>query len=254
MPTGSVSPITSRVSSSPAMRHALDRALGGAHAAPDLGRLEGRAGRRRGRDHALLRAERDLGVRADVDEEPHPAVAGEAGREHARDDVAAHVGAERGEGVGRRARVQRHAVVGGGHGRQPAGGDDERRHRQRLGVDPERDLGHGDVAADDHLVHPLALDARLGAHLGRRAGSASRPPAPAAPRARRGRASSPTRARSRRRRRAAGGSASSAPRAAGRWPGRAGSRPPWSCPGRTRSRAGRRSCRPARRRSGGRRR
>src|SRR2546430_12481290 len=49
--------------------HALDRALGGAHAAADLRCLERRAGRRGGGEHAVARAEHDLAVRADVDEE-----------------------------------------------------------------------------------------------------------------------------------------------------------------------------------------
>ena len=55
--------------------HALDRAVGGAHAAADLRGLERRAGRRRRGHHALARAERDLAVGADVDEQPHPLVA-----------------------------------------------------------------------------------------------------------------------------------------------------------------------------------
>ena len=75
----------------------LDRPVGGAHPATDLGRLERRAGRGRGGHHPLDGAERDLGVGADVDEQPQPPVAGQARREHPGDDVAADVGAERGE-------------------------------------------------------------------------------------------------------------------------------------------------------------
>ncbi len=60
---------------------------------------------RRGRaDEPLGRAERDLAVRADVDEEPQPLVARHPGREQAGDDVAADVGAERGEDGRPRAR------------------------------------------------------------------------------------------------------------------------------------------------------
>jgi hypothetical protein len=55
--------------------NALDRAVRGPHAAADLRRLERRPGRRGGRHHALGRAERDLAVRPDVDEQPHAAVA-----------------------------------------------------------------------------------------------------------------------------------------------------------------------------------
>ena len=94
MPTGSVSPITSSVESVAVDRDALDRALGRAHPAPDLRGLERGAGRRRCREHPLVRAQRNLAVGADVDEQPQPAVAGEAGREHPGDDVAADVCAE----------------------------------------------------------------------------------------------------------------------------------------------------------------
>jgi hypothetical protein len=72
----------------------------------------GPAGAARG-ERPRARAERDLAVRADVDEEPHAPVERQAGREHARDDVAADVRAERGEEHGRRARVHAHAEVGG---------------------------------------------------------------------------------------------------------------------------------------------
>src|SRR6185312_7512376 len=90
---------------------------GGAHAALDLGGLERGPGGRGRADDPVLGAERDLRVRADVDEEADPAVAGEAGREHPGDDVAAHVRAQGGEGEGGGARVQVHAEVGGGHRR-----------------------------------------------------------------------------------------------------------------------------------------
>ena len=52
---------------------ALDRAFGGAHAAPDRGAFERRARGRGGRDGPQRRAEYDLAVRADVDEEPDAA-------------------------------------------------------------------------------------------------------------------------------------------------------------------------------------
>ena len=90
---------------------ALDRPLGRPHPAADLGRLERRAGRSGGRDDALVRPERDLGVRSDVDEEPQAAVAGEARREHPGDDVAAHVRPERREDERRRERVDADAEV-----------------------------------------------------------------------------------------------------------------------------------------------
>ena len=97
---------------------ALDRAVGGPHPAVDLGGLEGRTGGRRRGQHAVDRAQRDLAVGADVDEQPQPPVAGQAGGEHAGDDVAADVGAQRGEHVRRGARVHGDAEVGRPHGRE----------------------------------------------------------------------------------------------------------------------------------------
>jgi hypothetical protein len=49
-------------------------------------------------------------------------------------------------------------------------GDDERRHRQRLGIDPQRELGHRDVAADRDLVDLLGRGLRLLADLARELG------------------------------------------------------------------------------------
>ena len=170
MPTGSTSPITCSSSSPSRDPHALDRALGRAHAAADLGGLERRAGGRRRGQHALARAERDLAVRPDVDEQPQPRVAREAGGEHAGHDVGADVGAQRREHDRRRARVHGDAEVGRQRRRQVVRGDDERRHRERLGVDPERELGHRHVADDDDLVDVGRRDARLLADLARELG------------------------------------------------------------------------------------
>src|SRR6266566_6943449 len=54
--------------------YALDRAVGGTHAAADLRRLERGPGGSRCRKRFRRRAEHDLGVRADVDEEAHATV------------------------------------------------------------------------------------------------------------------------------------------------------------------------------------
>ena len=112
--------------------HAFDRAFGCAHPAADLRRLERRAGRRGARERALRRAEHDLRVGADVDEEPRPLVEREPGREHAGDDVRPDVRAERREQHRGRALVHRHAEVGGLRLGQPPRRDRERRHRERL--------------------------------------------------------------------------------------------------------------------------
>ena len=143
----------------------LDGAVGGAHAAADLRRLERRAGRRRRREDALLAAERDLAVRADVDEQAQPLVAVHAGREQAGHDVAADVGAERREHHGGRLRVDGDAEVGGAQARVVARGHDERRDADRLGVDAQRELGHRRVAGERDLVHLVRLDAALLADL-----------------------------------------------------------------------------------------
>ena len=71
----------------------------------------GPGGRGRG-EHALLVAQRDLAVGAHVDEQPQALVARQPRGEQAGDDVAADVGAERGEHEGGRARVHAHAEVG----------------------------------------------------------------------------------------------------------------------------------------------
>ena len=91
---------------------AFDRALGGAHAAADLRRLERRARGRGGGERARRRAEHHLRVRADVDEEPDAPVEREAGREDAGDDVGADVRAERREHHCGRALVHGDAEVG----------------------------------------------------------------------------------------------------------------------------------------------
>ena len=107
------SPITPRTSASSSIAHDLDGAVGRAHAAADLRGLEGRPGRRGGGQDAVARAEGDLAVGADVDEQAQPAVALQAAGEQAGHDVAADVGAERRQHRGRRARVDAHAEVGG---------------------------------------------------------------------------------------------------------------------------------------------
>ena len=152
MPTGVASPITPSVDLVVGDAHGLDRAVGGAHAAADLRGLEGRPGGRGGREQALDVAERDLAVRADVDEQPQPLVARHAGGQQARDDVAADVRAERREDVRVRARVHGDAEVGRAHERVARRGHDERRHADRLGIDAEQQLRHRRVAGERDLV------------------------------------------------------------------------------------------------------
>ena len=114
----------------------LDRAVGGPHAAADRAALEGRAGRRRGREDAVAVAEHDLAVGADVDEQPDPLVAVHAGGEHAGDDVAADVGAEGREDDGRApAGAASSPISAASTGGRRRRGHHERRDAERLGVD-----------------------------------------------------------------------------------------------------------------------
>ena len=83
---------------------ALDRALGGAHPAADLRRLERGPCGRGARERLGGGAEHDLRVRADVDEEAHAPVERQPGREDPRDDVRARR-RRRGPGRGRPARA-----------------------------------------------------------------------------------------------------------------------------------------------------
>src|SRR6266550_2159651 len=71
---------------------ALDGTVGRAHAASDLAAFERGAGRRRGAEDALERAEHDLAVGPDIDEDAELVLAGETGGHDARDDVRADVG------------------------------------------------------------------------------------------------------------------------------------------------------------------
>src|SRR5439155_23152830 len=137
----------------------------GAHPAPNLRGLESRACRSRAGYGPRGRAEHDLRVGAHVYEEAHTAVERETGRDDAGHDVRADVGAERREEDRRRAWMDVDAELGGRRLRQAAGRDRERRHRQWLRVDPERELDHGYVSRHDDLVDGGRLDAALLADL-----------------------------------------------------------------------------------------
>ena len=145
--------------------HRLDRAVGGPHAAADLRRLEGRPGGCGGGEQPLGVAERDLTVRADVDEQAQPLVAGHAGGQQARDDVAADVRAECREDVRVRPRVHGDAEVGRPHERVARGGHDERSHADGLGIDAEHQLRHRRVARERDLVDLLGRDLAVLQHL-----------------------------------------------------------------------------------------
>src|SRR6202034_1666845 len=94
----------------------------------------------------------DLAVGADVDEQPYPGVAVHAAGEQARGDVAAHVGAERGEEDRAGLRVGGDAQVVGADFGQQAGGHDERGDTEGLRVDAKNQVDHGGVAREGNLV------------------------------------------------------------------------------------------------------
>src|SRR4029077_13472069 len=97
-----------------AQRHALDGAVGGPHAAADLAAFEGRAGGRRRAEIALHRAEHDLTVGTDVDEDPQLVLPGEAGSADAGDDVRADVGPDHRQGLDVPARMDVETHLAGG--------------------------------------------------------------------------------------------------------------------------------------------
>ena len=112
-PTGSTSPITVSSTSpstifTPSIAPSAARMPQRIWAASNAGPAGAAVASARGR-----RAEHDLGVRADVDEEPDALVERQAGGEDAGDDVRPDVRAERREEHGRRALVHADAEVGG---------------------------------------------------------------------------------------------------------------------------------------------
>ena len=130
----------------------LDRSRCGAHAVADGRGLEGGPGWCSRGHEALAVADHDLAVGADVDEQAQSLVTVHPGRQGARDDVAADVGAEGGEDDRTRMRVQCHTEVDGLEAGVVAAGQDERRDAERLGVDAEEELHHRRVAGDGDLV------------------------------------------------------------------------------------------------------
>src|SRR6266481_272805 len=80
-----------------AQSHALDGAVGGAHAAFDLAAFERRSGWRRGGKRALAAPDHDLAIGTHVDEHANFVLARDAGREHTGYDVGSDVRAQRGQ-------------------------------------------------------------------------------------------------------------------------------------------------------------
>ena len=172
---GSTSPMTLELDVVAVDLDDLDGAVGGAHAAADRAALEGRAGRRGGGQRSRSPSPSTISQLVPTSMNSRSAlVAVHAGGQHAGDDVAADVGAERGEhdargpaGARASAELGRPARTGGVARRH-----DERRDAERLGVDAERERGHRGVAGDGDLVDLGRVDAAL-ARTPRAASSAS---------------------------------------------------------------------------------
>ena len=164
--------------------HTFDRAVRGAHPAADLGGLE-----RRPRGRGAGRA-REAEEPSTISEFVPTSMNSRTRRSSVR-PVARIPATMSGPTYAPRAGRGRPAPARGRRGPKSLAaasgrrsrGDRERRHRQRLGVDAERELDHRHVAGDDDLVHLGRLDARLGGTPRRSASAASRARAPAAARA-----------------------------------------------------------------------
>ena len=137
---------------------AIDGPRGRPHAMPDLRPLEGRTGRRRGRQDPVARAEGHFAVRPDVHGQPDLVRLVEPGRHDHRQRVGPHIGADEGQevdpGVGKPdpqvggphlERIARHRHVGAGDD----GG----------GGDPEGQVMHQGVAHHGHEVHLAGIHA-----------------------------------------------------------------------------------------------
>ena len=97
----------------------------------------------------LAVAEDDLAVGADVDEQPQPLVAVHAGGQHAGDDVAADVGAERREDERPRPRVHVEAELGG----------EQRRHGARGIMNGATPSGSGSMPSASAVIVALPASA-----------------------------------------------------------------------------------------------
>ena len=139
--------------------HALDGAVGGPHATADLAALERGSGGSRRAKHALRRAEHDLAVGADVDEDAQFVLTREAGGNHAGDDVGAHVRPDERKSLDIATRVDVEPRLTGRDIERLLKGRRERHHRNRRGVDPEQKVEHRRVPDDHHLVNPVASNA-----------------------------------------------------------------------------------------------
>ena len=130
----------------------------------DLAALERRACRCCRGDDAVLVADDDLTVRADVDQQSRDRFPGDPRRDDVGDDVGTDVGTDRREQHEASFRVDRDTGVGSAQILWLQERRGERRLADRLGVDAEQQVQHRRVAGSDDLQDLLAVHARRRAH------------------------------------------------------------------------------------------
>ena len=146
--------------------HALDGARRRALAAADLRALEGRTGRARAGEQALVVAEHDLGIGADVDEQRHLLGEVRALGQHDAGGVGADVAGDAGQHVDARVAMDGEVDLGRPHRQRRVGRQRERRAAQLDRIDAEQQMMHDRVADERRLEDLLARDADLPRDVG----------------------------------------------------------------------------------------
>jgi hypothetical protein len=134
--------------------HPLDGAGGGALAAGDLRPLEGRPGRRGTGQQALLVAEHDLGVGADVDHQGHLVAQVRTFRQDDAGRVGAHVAGDAGQDIGAGVGMEMEVELLGPEGDARVGGEREGRAAELRRIDAQQQVMH-DRVADEGGVEDL---------------------------------------------------------------------------------------------------
>ena len=129
--------------------HALDRAGRGALAGRNLRALEGRAGGRRGRDHARAVAENDLGIGADIDQQHHPVLPVGAFRQRRAGGVGADMAGDAGQRVEARAAVDLDVDLMRPELQRARDGEREGRLAEFGRVDAEEQMVHDRIGDED---------------------------------------------------------------------------------------------------------
>jgi hypothetical protein len=145
--------------------HPLDGAGGGALAAGDLRPLKGRPGRRGAGQQALLVAEHDLGVGADVDHQGHLVAQVWALRQDDACRIGAHVAGDAGQDVGPGVGMEVQLQLLGPEGDARVGGEREGRPAELRRIDAEQQMMHDRVADEGGVEDLVDGDIRLSGDL-----------------------------------------------------------------------------------------